>query len=275
MEKEIRFITKEMLETGYDRGIVKLIISPNDDGVVCQIGEYWFYFSSPIGCDVESVEEYLSAVTKEEMIDEIYDSLDEFQYMPEMMNEYAYYEACLRDPLCVDSEEQCDCITKEMIETGYNRGVVRLIMNPVYRGVACQIGTEWFYLKSEIGEKAKSVEEYTAAVSNEKIIDEIYKSLDEHPGRWDSDGKYTYWKTYLRKHEHVVRIEIPESEALRLKREYVRELDRLIYDTKRCSPYRDQIEVLLILAKCFDKEQYKKYRKDFEDLVERQSYEED
>ena len=44
-------ISKEMLQRGYDNGVVKLISSPNEDGVVCSIGGNWFYFDGTMAED--------------------------------------------------------------------------------------------------------------------------------------------------------------------------------------------------------------------------------
>ena len=37
-------ITRKMIERAYEEGFIKIIDSPHDDGAVCKIGEYWFYF---------------------------------------------------------------------------------------------------------------------------------------------------------------------------------------------------------------------------------------
>ena len=37
-------ITKNMVVKGYGKGLIKLINSPNGDGIVCSIGDNWFYF---------------------------------------------------------------------------------------------------------------------------------------------------------------------------------------------------------------------------------------
>ena len=33
-----------MVIEGYGKGLIKLINSPNGDGIVCRIGDNWFYF---------------------------------------------------------------------------------------------------------------------------------------------------------------------------------------------------------------------------------------
>lgn len=37
-------ITRKMIEKAYEEGLIKIIDSPHDDGAICKIGEYWFYF---------------------------------------------------------------------------------------------------------------------------------------------------------------------------------------------------------------------------------------
>lgn len=90
-------ITKNMIHMGYTQGVVQLVISPNDDGVVCQIGNDWFYFGGHTADEYDSVEAYKHDIPTETIIDEIYSIIDEFGREPEFKDEYDYYEAYLRE----------------------------------------------------------------------------------------------------------------------------------------------------------------------------------
>lgn len=90
-------ITKNMICEGYRQGIVQLVISPNNDGVVCQIGDGWFYFGGCTAEEYDSVEAYKRDTTTETIISEIYVVLNGFSYESEFKDEYDYYEAYLRE----------------------------------------------------------------------------------------------------------------------------------------------------------------------------------
>ena len=89
-------ITKELIQKGYDAGVINLMMSPNGDGVVCGIGDNWFYFTGLPREVWDSVEECKKQVPKAEITRLIYESLDEFQKEPDLKKEYEYYESYLR-----------------------------------------------------------------------------------------------------------------------------------------------------------------------------------
>lgn len=91
-------VTKEILKQGIDKRIVKFVLDPNlDTGMVCQIGESWFYFG---GTDAESEmpDDFLKNSDKKEIVNSIYDTLEEFRKY-ENQDEYAYYDAYLNERL--------------------------------------------------------------------------------------------------------------------------------------------------------------------------------
>ena len=99
-------ITRDMIENGYEKGIVKLIFSPNSDGIVCSIGENWFYFGGKEAADYDDVNLYKQDIPKKAIIDMIYDELQSgflsgflINGWEEMKDEYDYYEAYLRESL--------------------------------------------------------------------------------------------------------------------------------------------------------------------------------
>ena len=89
-------ITKEMVRDGIRNGSIHFAKDPNmEHGTVCQIGGYWFYFGGETAEGMQP-EEYLRAVSSEDIASEVYDTLEEFRVSGEEFEaEYAYYEAYL------------------------------------------------------------------------------------------------------------------------------------------------------------------------------------
>lgn len=89
-------ITKEMVRDGIRNGSIHFVKDPNmEHGTVCQIGGYWFYFGGETAEGMQP-EEYLRAVSSEDIAGEVYDTLEEFRVSGEEFEaEYAYYEAYL------------------------------------------------------------------------------------------------------------------------------------------------------------------------------------
>lgn len=89
-------ITKEMVRDGIRNGSIHFVKDPNmERGTVCQIGSYWFYFGGETAEGMQP-EEYLRAVSSEDIASEVYDTLEEFRVSGEEFEaEYAYYEAYL------------------------------------------------------------------------------------------------------------------------------------------------------------------------------------
>ena len=89
-------ITLNMIENGYSVGLIKLIESPNDDGVVCKIGDDWFYFGG-LTAEENTVEEYKRNVPLEDIINEIFEALEDFRDDAIYNDEYLYCEYFLRE----------------------------------------------------------------------------------------------------------------------------------------------------------------------------------
>lgn len=104
-------ITKEMLEKGYEKGLVRITSSrAAHDGntardaseelePVAVIGEYWFY---AFGMEAESrtVAEFLKNTPAEDIINDIYTTLEAFREDPDDYEaEYGYYASYLREHL--------------------------------------------------------------------------------------------------------------------------------------------------------------------------------
>lgn len=88
-------ITRKMIFDGYYKGLVRLIESPHNDGVVCQIGDNWFYFGGLTAEECKTVEEYKANVDTKIILDEIYSVLKDFR--TEFEDEYLYYEYYLKE----------------------------------------------------------------------------------------------------------------------------------------------------------------------------------
>lgn len=89
-------ITKQMVENAYDDGVIELDISPNGDGTVCRIGEYWFYFGGMTAEDYADPREYERDITKETIIEEIFETLDD-SLRWDSEDEYWYYYRYLKE----------------------------------------------------------------------------------------------------------------------------------------------------------------------------------
>lgn len=91
-------MTKDMIAHGIDEEVIRFVTDPNmGRGTVCQIGDCWFYFGGSMAEEL-SPEEYLGAVAKCELVQEVYETLDAFSKDgEELADEYRYYEAYLNE----------------------------------------------------------------------------------------------------------------------------------------------------------------------------------
>lgn len=86
-------ITRNMVKTGYEQGLVELVDSPNMDGVVCRIKSNWFYFGGQ-EAGRETAESYTKRVPKETIVSKIFTVLLDFR--EELPDEYTYYLEALQ-----------------------------------------------------------------------------------------------------------------------------------------------------------------------------------
>lgn len=91
-------ITKEMVSEGIHNGSVRFVADPNMEvGTVCKIGEHWFYFGGETAEGMQP-EDYLRAVSLEDIVNEVFDVLKNFRRSDETFGgEYAYCEAYLTE----------------------------------------------------------------------------------------------------------------------------------------------------------------------------------
>ena len=136
-------ITKNMVVEGYNKGLINLIKSPNGDGIVCSIGDNWFYFGGETASIYDDVEEYKSVTLTSDNINSIYETLEEFfNTGDEFEEEYLYYECFLRENGVYSKEEEnmdwkenfYEKLDKEMKEfrESYNSMEVIQIYNDYY-----------------------------------------------------------------------------------------------------------------------------------------------
>lgn len=107
-------ITRERLRTAYDAGVL-VICSPRDiesfdewgqkyiddapdDQTLARIGNYWFYFGGETA-DSMGPAEYLHCVGIDDAIDEIFETLEDFEKCGDdgLFDEYQYYDAYLEE----------------------------------------------------------------------------------------------------------------------------------------------------------------------------------
>ena len=99
-------ITLDAVKTAYRNGVARLAESPNDDGVVCRIGDNWFYFGGTTA-EGSSVEEYRENVPEEDIVREIFDAIEGIGKDLDA-DEYIYYASVLEENGCMEPEEQLD-----------------------------------------------------------------------------------------------------------------------------------------------------------------------
>ena len=88
-------ITAEMIRTGLDNGVVKLIDITRDKEPACKIGELWFYYASDVASGMTS-KQFLADTGMDEVIRRILEALDGLKNDAGATAEYLYYETLLR-----------------------------------------------------------------------------------------------------------------------------------------------------------------------------------
>lgn len=92
-------ITARQIEAGLKRGVFRLITDPNMEmGTVCAIGDNWFYFGGETA-EKLSPDEYIREIPIEDIVQEILDTLSDFQDDEGLSDEYRYYESILNEQI--------------------------------------------------------------------------------------------------------------------------------------------------------------------------------
>lgn len=120
-------ITKRMLSLAFNRGVAKLINSPNNDGIVCRIGNgevgNWFYFGGLEAEEYTNINQYIDDVGMDRIIVMIYETLTDFLHTGSTFEkEYDLYESILTS---IDNEvsivkltETAKMPTRDLATTG-------------------------------------------------------------------------------------------------------------------------------------------------------------
>ena len=88
-------ITKKKIEDGIREGLVTFEVDPNmGRGTVCRIGDWWFYFGGLSAAEMNP-NEYIAYTPREDIVREIFDTLDDFRNDEELRDEYDYYDHVL------------------------------------------------------------------------------------------------------------------------------------------------------------------------------------
>ena len=91
-------ITKEMVRKGYEQGVIALIDCQEDDSVVCQIGEYYFYFWNGDQGVTLTCAQFKARHSADEIVEAIWTQLEEFRRNWDLFCvEYCYYDFILRE----------------------------------------------------------------------------------------------------------------------------------------------------------------------------------
>ncbi len=86
-------ITRKMIKQGIECGAITFI---DQGGTVCSIGDYWFYFGG-LTAEEMNPAEYLEAIPMEDIIGDVYTTLEDFRNHADFLDEYKYYEAYLKE----------------------------------------------------------------------------------------------------------------------------------------------------------------------------------
>lgn len=92
-------IDKETIRKAIDKKIIHFEINPHMEGeTVCFIGDYWFYFG---GQEAEEMtpEEYMKNVPMDDIVNEVYNTLESFKEDTFSKDEYEYYESVILENL--------------------------------------------------------------------------------------------------------------------------------------------------------------------------------
>lgn len=96
-------ITKKSILYGMAKRIVNIVPSPIDsEGLVCKIGETWFYFGGHTAEEYSDPEKYLHDMDIWEIVEDVYRVLCDYRCDEAYSEEYAYYESILDENGCLD-----------------------------------------------------------------------------------------------------------------------------------------------------------------------------
>lgn len=120
-------ITKEVIKKGIEEGWILFIKCPNfGAGTVCKIGENWFYFGGTTAEELDP-EEYLEQISVDDIVNEIFDVMEDFRTDSFFEDEYAYYEAYLREKGVKDSNDEKTLLCVNFLDVSDGNGNTRCV----------------------------------------------------------------------------------------------------------------------------------------------------
>lgn len=87
-------------------------------------------------------------------------------------------------------------ITKQKIESGIREHLIKLVKDPnMDTGTVCKIGDWWFYF--DVNADDTPPEKYLATTPIPKIVNKIFKTLNEFKGDEETKDEYDYYDAIL------------------------------------------------------------------------------
>lgn len=99
-------ISRGIIRDGLANEVIRLIIDPiMGTGTVCEIGDGWFYFG---GITTEGMrpEDVAIEIPEDDIIDEIYNALEDFRTDDVFSDEYEYYRTFLEENLTITTDNE-------------------------------------------------------------------------------------------------------------------------------------------------------------------------
>ena len=159
----MNLITKKMVQDGIEKELIRFIADPDEmTGTVCEIGEEWFHFGAATE-DNLSPDDYLATTESGDIVESVFQTLNDMREGDDFSDEYAYYESFLRLGLrkrLSRANEKSEL--KHCPHCGYLGGV-----KSVYSAVS-----------GETKYKAVCLNEYCIASKNEFLYDTPKKAVE-------------------------------------------------------------------------------------------------
>ena len=103
-EKEKMMLSKDTIKKAINDGIITFVADPTaESGTVCKIGNNWFYFGGQTA-EQYNPNDYLKYANIDDIVNSIYEVLDEFSKLDMFHDEYLYYEAYITHNLKVKND---------------------------------------------------------------------------------------------------------------------------------------------------------------------------
>ena len=112
-------------------------------------------------------------------------------------------------------------ITREMIELGYNNGLIRIIDSSSNEcdGIAAKIGDYFFYFAGEEGDEYTDANKFKEEIGDVGIKQMLFNTLEDfrlHPEEFEDE--YNYYESYLKENSKDVRQKFLREKRMRANR---------------------------------------------------------